>query len=573
MKKLCFIGVTIVILIFSFCKTKNKENNRDFTNGSKITIEQYDTLTIENLTLLCKIWGFLKYYHPAVAEGKFNWDIELFQIMPSILQSKSVSERNSIFEEWINSLGKVENSKGDTIIPADSVKMYPDISWIEDRSTLDNNVVNQLVEIKNSKRGNDHYYIDFVPDVNNPIFKNENEHISFSHPDTGYYLLALFRYWNIIQYYFPYKYLIGENWNDILPEFIPQFIDAKNELEYKLLLLKLISKIHDTHAQIYGDTTLEKYKGINIAPYEITFIENKAIVTELLKHGSTDLLSIKKGDILLSINDESIDDIIQRKLPFTSASNYPTQLRDIVLNLLRTNNNKLLIQYERKNETFKDSIICYPLSDVNIPSKSQQNKPCYQLLLMDKSISYIYPGSTIGGRIPDSISTKGIIIDLRCYPSSVKVKGYWEFDQLYAQSLEFAKFTKGSFKAPGTFTFTPSHTVGKSNKNHYRGKIIVLINELTQSHAEFVAMKYQCIPNSIFIGSTTAGADGNVSKFTLPGGINTAITGLGVYYPDGRETQRIGIVPDIEVKSTIKGIQQGGDEVLEKAIEIISSKR
>lgn len=573
MKKLCFIGVTIVFLFFSFCTTKNKESNLDFTSGSKIMIEQYDTVTIENLTILCKIWGFLKYYHPTLAEGKFNWDIELFQIMPSILQSKSVSERNSIFEEWINSLGKVESSKEDTIIHTDSVKMYPDISWIEDRSTLGNNVVNQLVEIKNSKRGSDHYYIDFVPDANNPIFKNENEYIFFSHPDTGYYLLALFRYWNIIQYYFPYKYLIGENWNYILTEFIPQFIDAKNELEYKLLLLKLIARIHDTHANINGEAILEQYKGMNIAPYEITFIENKAIVTEIFKHGSTDLLSIQKGDILLSINGESIDDIIQRKLPFTSASNYPTQLRDIALNLLRTNNNKLLIEYERKNETFKDSIICYPLSDVNIPSKFQQNKPCYQLLLMDKSISYIYLGSSIGGTIPDNINTKGIIIDLRCYPSSENVKGYWEFDQLYTQSLDFAKFTKGSFKAPGTFTFTPSLTVGKINKNQYTGKVIVLINELTQSHAEFVAMKYQCIPNSILIGSTTAGADGNVSGFTLPGGVNTSITGIGVYYPDGRETQRIGIIPDIEMKPTIKGVQQGKDEVLEKAIQLILNNK
>jgi C-terminal processing protease CtpA/Prc len=47
------------------------------------------------------------------------------------------------------------------------------------------------------------------------------------------------------------------------------------------------------------------------------------------------------------------------------------------------------------------------------------------------------------------------------------------------------------------------------------------------------------------------------------------ISGIGVYYPDGRETQRIGIVPDIEVKPTIEGIKNGKDEVLEKAIEFI----
>ena len=48
------------------------------------------------------------------------------------------------------------------------------------------------------------------------------------------------------------------------------------------------------------------------------------------------------------------------------------------------------------------------------------------------------------------------------------------------------------------------------------------------------------------------------------------ISGIGVYYPDGTETQRVGIVPDIEVKSTIEGIKKGKDELLEKAIEIIN---
>jgi C-terminal processing protease CtpA/Prc len=51
------------------------------------------------------------------------------------------------------------------------------------------------------------------------------------------------------------------------------------------------------------------------------------------------------------------------------------------------------------------------------------------------------------------------------------------------------------------------------------------------------------------------------------------ISGIGVYYPDGRETQRIGIVPDMEIKPTIKGIREGRDELLEKAMEIIRQEQ
>ena len=84
-------------------------------------------------------------------------------------------------------------------------------------------------------------------------------------------------------------------------------------------------------------------------------------------------------------------------------------------------------------------------------------------------------------------------------------------------------------------------------------------------------MAFKAGNNTTVIGSTTAGADGNVSTILLPGGLRTMISGIGVYYPDGTETQRIGIVPDIEVKPTISGIRNEKDELLEKAIELIHS--
>ena len=69
----------------------------------------------------------------------------------------------------------------------------------------------------------------------------------------------------------------------------------------------------------------------------------------------------------------------------------------------------------------------------------------------------------------------------------------------------------------------------------------------------------------------TAGADGNVSRISLPGNILTMISGLGVYYPDGTETQRKGVKIDIVIHPSIKGIKEGKDELLEKAIEIINT--
>jgi C-terminal processing protease CtpA/Prc len=47
------------------------------------------------------------------------------------------------------------------------------------------------------------------------------------------------------------------------------------------------------------------------------------------------------------------------------------------------------------------------------------------------------------------------------------------------------------------------------------------------------------------------------------------ITGLGVFYPNGAPTQRVGIHADVEVRPTVAGIRAGRDEVLEAAIRQI----
>jgi C-terminal processing protease CtpA/Prc len=63
-----------------------------------------------------------------------------------------------------------------------------------------------------------------------------------------------------------------------------------------------------------------------------------------------------------------------------------------------------------------------------------------------------------------------------------------------------------------------------------------------------------------------AARTGNVSQIALQGGLSTTISGIGVFYPDKKPTQRVGIVPDIEVKPTIAGIRAGRDEVLDEAV-------
>ena len=189
---------------------------------------------------------------------------------------------------------------------------------------------------------------------------------------------------------------------------------------------------------------------------------------------------------------------------------------------------------------------------------------------MDNNIGYVtlqtIKEEDISGIKSEFLDTKGIIIDIRNYPSTFVPFSLGSF--FVSSSTPFVKFTNGNVDNPGEFTFTNNIEIPSQGKT-YKGKLVVLVNELSQSQAEYTSMAFRAGDNTTIIGSTTAGADGNVSSIMLPGGLRTMISGIGVNYPNGEETQRIGIVPDIDVKPTIKGIREGKDELLEKAIEII----
>ncbi|HEX6227699.1 MAG TPA: S41 family peptidase [Chryseolinea sp.] len=546
-------------------------HDKEFDKGSGITKFALTETRTDDLVLLCKVWGFLKYYHPAVAAGEYNWDYELFRILPKILESTDQRQRNIMLNDWCLRLGKFEKATHEQ--KKKEVKIQPDFSWIDGKS-LGRELTSTLNEVKTAKKLDEHYYIGLAEKVGNPVFKNENSYHSINYADAGVRLVALFRYWNMINYYFPYKNLISENWNDVLKRSIKAFVEAEDDLSYKLAVLSLIAAVHDTHANIWGnDDTLDEYRGRNVSPLEITFVEGKAVVTGYLNQALGEKSGLKVGDIIENIEGQPVADIVKNRLPLTPASNYPTQLRDIAATLLRSNKQSIAIRYSNGQESFNKQLDVYPNTKVNVYARFQKKDSTFRFINPD--IGYLYPGTLTNEALPKIMAhvsrTKGLIIDFRCYPKEFTVFTLSAY--LLPAAKSFVKFTIGSLDTPGLFSFREGPKIGGSNPDHYKGKVVILINETTQSSAEYHTMAFRVAPRATVIGSTTAAADGNVSRIYLPGSIITSISGIGIYYPDGTETQRIGIVPDIEVRPTIRGIRAGRDELLDKAIEVIRAEK
>lgn len=558
------------------------QKDTSFSVNSGIATIALNKDKISLLTNLGMIWGFLKYYHPAIISGKYNWDAALFRHLPAILAADNDAQAYSIIDKWIDSLGAVPACDHCSVIDPDKIKLKPDYGYLFTSADLPVLLSRKLQWIRdNYKPVAKQYYLGFAA-AGNPDFQNEIS--SFvKYPDAGTRLLALYRYWNIIQYFYPSRYLTVEHWNKILSDFIVRFVRANNAAEYTLACLEIIAHIHDTHANIWGDNpTLDSLKGNLMTPFQAKFIENKLVVTAYYVKDADTEDKIHVGDIIESIDGTPVDLLIKKYLPLTPASNYPTQLRDLPSAggfLLRSNNKQVNLQIKREHTLKQVTISRVALGRIDRSIDYFDPKQASGYKMLADNIGYIYPGKLKEQDIDDIkksfADTKGIIIDLRSYPSTFMPFTYGSWFK--SKASPFVYFTVADLKLPGTISVSDTISNGngiqsQSVSEHYKGKIVILVNASTQSSGEYTAMALSTAPRATVIGSTTAGADGNVSTIILPGGISSYISGLGVYYPDGTEAQRKGIKIDIDVKPTIKGVCAGKDELLDKAIEIINKQ-
>lgn len=541
--------ITLILLVFSqtiFSTTKISET--------------------EKLAATCKVWGFLKYYHPKVANGERNWDNELLQKLPLIEKAQTKDEFSLILENWIDNLGPIKE-----IAPIAASKKEEyfdknfDLSWFNN-TLFSKKLSKKLKFIEENRFQGKQFYIEGAEVVGNVHLINE----SGSNPDfedKNSKLRMVFMYWNVIEYFFPYKYLMDQKWDTALEEIIPEIINSKGDVAFLKLMKKLAFKLDDSHVSFITYQSSAPKIEKRFFPADGRIIDEKLVVTEILGDSLAQAYNIKIGSVITKINDKTIKDLILENRELICASNESKYLDVLAKIIVSSTSENVVVEFLEDGKYVSKTMFWGDYHDSHRNEfKKGVKKKKEKFKLLENNVGYVDMGILKPENVPDMInmmkSTKAIVFDLRNYPKGT-IREISDF--INPQEKTFAIYTIPDLTYPGKYKWSEGSKSGFANKDNYKGKVIVLINEKAISHSEWSAMCFRGSGNATIIGSQTAGADGNVSQFYFDA-FSTLISGIGVYYPDGRETQRIGIVPDIEVKPTIKGIQEGKDEVLDRAL-------
>ncbi|MDH6254173.1 carboxyl-terminal processing protease [Chryseobacterium sp. H1D6B] len=536
---------------------------------------------VSELEDVCKTWGSLKYFHPEIAVGKHDWDSILIASISSILDHKDNNSFQIQIDKMFETAGK--NTAPEFILDKN---LHPytikniNHSWIEKSRNLTEKQRSELKFLFIHPYQGQNYYAQNNPDDDgNIITPNEKAYPDMKMPDRNYRLLGLFRFWNVINYYYPYKYATDKPWDKVLTDLIPEFIKADDIASYNKTVLKMAATIDDGHGGVYPfiETSVSgKYS----PPFYFRLVNNKAVVTKIMDKKILASTSIQEGSVIEKVDGISIKKKAEEYWEYISSSNKTAKYKDLHKIILSSKATKAIYSgYNPDSSKFSSSV---PLSERNFLGEFLDFFDMTSTVTSKKitnDIAYVY-AANITSKNMDSImlplmNTKAIILDLRNYPQTMP--SYRIADYFLDQPTVYSMMTRNDFRYPGllvheiTNAGTTTEKVGKNNPHPYQGKLVLLVDYRTQSLPEFDCLILKTYKKTTIVGTQTAGADGNQTRMIFPGGYKISFSGLGIYGADDIETQRVGIKIDIPVQYTFKDFVEKKDPILERAVQFINT--
>lgn len=402
-----------------------------------------------------------------------------------------------------------------------------------------------------------------------PQWRPDADYRDMVYPDVAHRILAAFRIWSVIEYFYPYKALIGD-WDAALTDSIPQFVAAGNEEEYAAAVLQMVARVEDGHSGAFGHPAVAGILGAGRTPIEVREVETEFVVTRLHPEVPADA-GVRVGDIVLAVDGEPLRARVSRLRKYVTASTETARRNRLAAVALQGPADSIATLTVRSADERARTVRIRRTEAV-------QRRPggeAYRIL--DGNIGYVdltrLTVPEVDAMFDALKETRGIVFDMRGYPRGTA----WSI----APRINTKGATVGAVfrraQVSGVSSFEESASgfyfeqpLPASEAPKYTGKLVMLIDDRAISQAEHTCLFFEAASDITFVGTPTAGANGDVTSFFLPGGFRVNFTGHDVRHADGRQLQRVGLQPHVHAAPTILGVRSGRDEVLERAVAYLN---
>jgi len=546
----------------------------------------------DRLVAVAKMWATVKYFHPYLADRGIDWDKALINALPRIRSARDTADLKAALGTMLSVLEDPltrVTSPGETVdVPSEIVPQRMRIhyglpphtkgwrgfySGVIERSAAPVSVMSHAVgpELSVSIRLSEP-----VPAGLRlvPAAKVDADYSADPYPSAELRLLAAFRLWGAVHYFFAYKDLMDEDWDAAFARLLPKFVSAANSLEYNLAVSELVKTLADSHATVQS-AELSRYFGESTLGLRLRLVDRKPVITEVLDEEAK-RRGVHVGDLLTKLDAESLPERVRRQASYISGStqqglgilvcqrilNGP-EGSSVSLTVSGDNNPSKEISLKRSS-TYFPSLVPERTGDV--------------VRILEKNIGYMdmdrLDEDGVSAAFERLRDTAGIIFDLR---GRFRPDVHSIASRLTSRANVTAAIVNGPVllepDAPHTgsdsysASYFASSVIRQSNLPKYKGKVVVLVDERTADEAEYAALFLESAVKVQYVGSPSAGVVGESTDLALPGGILVSFSGQDVRHANGGPLQRLGIQPNVSALPTLAGIRQGRDEVLAKALE------
>jgi len=377
--------------------------------------------------------------------------------------------------------------------------------------------------------------------------------------------------WTVLSYLDLHLEHAALDWGAMLREWIPRVEAADSTVGYFSTLRRLAARLNDSHVGVTPPRGAEPAPFFTI-PARVAALQGRLYVVQLSPAVDTATTPLRIGDEVLAIDGVPAERLGDPGREMLSASTEGAMLRDLSLagyfGSRGAQNSPARVTLRRAGRIMTLTV---PRSHRRGWAPVPDPRETTPTRRLPGDVGYVNLKTLRGDAHADSVmralhDTRGLILDLRGGPidgegallrwlAERPARTIWETPVVDAISGPVSRAVSRQ-----EVVWPLTRPAGWSP---YRGPVVLLVNERTQSLGESVVMYFHSARSVITVGDTTAGTTTNVTPIYLSNGFTLQFTYARALHPDGRPFHNVGILPDVPVEPTAAGIMAGRDEVLE----------